>query len=734
LVDLARAVATVVHNRRKLGSIQIFNLQSFQAAVLKVATTVASITGASLDVEGVLNFTDRPFLGHTLDCTAFKDLFGFNFLGTLSYVLTEFDQHVPDSITSKGFHMAPKHQSYFMPCPICGSVDQQMVLDLGNQPFADVYLNEEAKSLLLPRFPLKLVRCKACNHFHLSEVSGEMEVFAHHHRQSERGNLVLARHFKWLAKKVVKESGHDSKGSVLDIGCNDGSFLDHFKQFQGWTTFGVDPEESMAFLAGKKGHTIHVGFWDRDQGLNFDELTSRNELTAIVAQNVLSRISDPVEFLKACSGVMGRQTKLYIQTTQCDMLQPGQFGSINHRHISYFTAHSFQKVAELSGLYITSFEKVDVEEAACLVTMKLKEQFNVSTNSLSLSLHLSQEKENGITSEFTYEKYAKNAHLIRDYLVGQINDFRRQGFTVGGFNPEAQGITLLHFLMNDSKRTGNTFTPLFEFILDDAVGNQDIYCPGTSIPVLSHDKLVKIDADKPMLLVVFARHHLDEISGMMKAIFDGVREKVIVILPFPIPSVVQLDLKAMGKRKSQTILRTMPYHPTLIPNVYHNNQRNKTLLITHLRNEEMLMPFFIIQHAPMFDHAIHIDFDSNDKTHYLVEKYAPPSWRIVSSVTGKSFDVIKTDDQVMAWEMVHNDQWSICLTITEFLMYPNLRQSLHERQLKKPGPEVIQFRGLEMVGNDLLPLQHFTSLPKQRHEFAVTRIKKRYNRMIHVSS
>ena len=132
-------------------------------------------------------------------------------------------------------------------------------------------------------------------------------------------STTLAVYFEWLAKKVVHESGGMTTiGSVLDIACNDGSFLDHFKQF-GWKTFGADPAKNLGPIARAKGHKISTGFWGQD--LDSEEMPIQNELTAIVAQNVLAHVPDPVGFLKACAKAMGRKTKLYFQMSQCNMHQ-----------------------------------------------------------------------------------------------------------------------------------------------------------------------------------------------------------------------------------------------------------------------------------------------------------------------------------------------------------------------------------------------------------------------------
>ena len=130
----------------------------------------------------------------------------------------------------------------------------------------------------------------------------------------------------------------------------------------------MDPAKNLAELAAKKGHSVKSGFWPlREYPEDFPRGSS---LTAITAQNVLAHVPDPVGFLKGCAEIMGVHTKLYVQTSQCNMQQLGEFDTVYHEHISFFTGHSFDKAAKLSGLQITEFATTPIHGTSCLVTLE----------------------------------------------------------------------------------------------------------------------------------------------------------------------------------------------------------------------------------------------------------------------------------------------------------------------------------------------------------------------------
>jgi hypothetical protein len=347
----------------------------------------------------------------------------------------------------------------------------------------------------------------------------------------------LANYFEWLAQKVVKESGLTSsqKGNILEIACNDGSQLDHYKQFK-WGTYGVDPAANLVKFAAAKNHTVKNGFWPTE----FPALPKGDALTAITAQNVAAHVPDVVAFLKGCANIMGPKTQLYIQTSQCNMQQLGQFDTVYHEHISFFTGHSFLKASELAGLHIIKFETTPIHGESCLVTMQLKEAASDPiSHSPSLSKRLLEEQKDGITSEFYAAKFSARANGIRDWMKNEVLTFRSKGYTVGAYAAAAKGMVLLHFMLN---RNDGDATSLLEFVLDDAPLKQDTYCPGTAIPVKKTDSLLTLDAKKPLALLIFAWNFYEEIGQRVKAALKGLRHEVLFIVPFPTPKLVKLQI------------------------------------------------------------------------------------------------------------------------------------------------------------------------------------------------
>lgn len=235
--------------------------------------------------------------------------------------------------------------------------------------------------------------------------------------------------------------------AVLEIACNDGSQLDSFKR-RGWRTYGVDAAANIVPIAVAKGHNVRVGFWGDDLS------ASQVPVDAIVAQNVLAHVPSPVAFLQACAAAMGSTTKLYIQTSQCNMHQQAQFDTAYHEHLSFFTSRSFRRAAELSKLQVIDFMVTPIHGDSCLWTLMRADvaveghaKQNDGNVAAPFAMRLEKEAADGLMTDFFYDRFSARAHAIRDWLLRYIRGLQASGHRLFAYGAAAKGMTLRHFLI-----------------------------------------------------------------------------------------------------------------------------------------------------------------------------------------------------------------------------------------------------------------------------------------------
>lgn len=105
----------------------------------------------------------------------------------------------------------------------------------------------------------------------------------------------------------------------------------------------------------------------------------------------------------------------------------------------------------------------------------------------------------------------------------------------------------------------------------------------------------------------------------------------------------------------------------------------KKTLISHIWNEEYLLPFWLNHHKKHFDHGIIIDYHSTDRSVEIIKEICP-TWEVVPS-TNKKMGALFMDREIEDIERKHPG-WKMVLSTTEFLVgnYKKLDTILEKNQ------------------------------------------------------
>jgi hypothetical protein len=414
------------------------------------------------------------------------------------------------------------------------------------------------------------------------------------------------------------------------------------------------------------------------------------------------------------------------------MHEDGQFDTVYHEHISFFTMHSFKVAAELSNLTILSFETVPIHGISCFWTLSRekkawKSSIQWQNKSSSVQQRLSKEVALGLTTDFFYERYNSRATATGMWLEAQLARLKRSGYRIGAYGAAAKGMVLLHFMLG----RGGRAPAQLEFVLDDAPMKQGTFCPGTRIPIQRTSFVAELlkDSPQPLAIIVFAWNFLEEIRAKLTAIATAATphaEPILIVQPFPSPRVLWLNGKTVNNMIYQPApVSKLPHHPSVSgAPASANSTWRRVMLTSHFFNEEFLLPYWIRHHAHMFDKAVLIDYNSTDRSVQIIKELAPPNWIVVNSSVAH-FGAAELDIQVMSVQKSHPDFWHIALTTTEFLVHADLRGSLAVLDGERP----VRIRAVMMVGNDSRPLGRYKDLATQR-SLCTTSAASRYARLI----
>jgi 2-polyprenyl-3-methyl-5-hydroxy-6-metoxy-1,4-benzoquinol methylase len=392
-------------------------------------------------------------------------------------------------------------------CLCCGSEKLKLVLDLNEQPLANSFKKTAEEDE--PTFPLQLNICEECTHLQLSHAVNPDLLFKNYLYVSGTSQT-LRDYFDWFAKRTL-EYFEMSPKTVLDIACNDGSQLNSFKAL-GLKTYGVDPAENLHVLSNAN-HEVVCDYFKEKYVYHY----KMKELDIITAQNVFAHNDYPLDFLLQCKEIMHDKSRLFIQTSQADMIKNNEFDTIYHEHLSFFNSSSMSALAARAGLHIIDIQKTPIHGNSYLFVMSKRPGARPS-----VQLQSDQEREQGLQDMNTYLAYADHCYTIIGDLNSTLDHYRDLGYKLVGYGAAAKGNTLLNF--------GKT---KLDMIIDDNPMKQGLYSPGMSIPVLAIDALESL-GDTKVAFVPLAWNFFKEISSKIKTKRD--QEGDVFIKYFPIVS------------------------------------------------------------------------------------------------------------------------------------------------------------------------------------------------------
>ena len=391
-------------------------------------------------------------------------------------------------------------------CVCCGKSNLSLVLDLNNQPLANSYHKEDE---LLEEYPLGLNLCEDCYHLQLTHIVNPDLLFKNYLYCSGT-TQTLRDNFEWFSNFVLENSDIEVE-TVLDIACNDGSQLDCFKS-KGIETYGIDPAENLYELSSKN-HSVICDYFDSSL---YDRM-----FDVIIAQNVFAHNENAKKFLDDCEQLMHDDSKLYIQTSQADMIRNNQFDTVYHEHISFFNINSFNELVKRTNLNLIDVIKTPVHGVSYLFVLSKQDMITpyYIRNKHRIQNLIDVERETGLYSKKTYEDYKRNILNIVESFKKVVKHVQGE-YPVIGYGAAAKGNTFLNFA--DIK---------LDYVIDDNELKQGLYTPGTNIEIKSVELLKEYGEDDRILFVPLAWNFYDEIRKRIKKVRDNKNDRFLKYFP-----------------------------------------------------------------------------------------------------------------------------------------------------------------------------------------------------------
>lgn len=407
-------------------------------------------------------------------------------------------------------------------CQVCGSRDLTLALSLGFVPPVNEVHRPRTAGSGQVAYPLDLLRCPVC---HLVQLGVELParvLFPAEYPYRSGTTKILRDNFADLARETEAVLG-DAKGSlVVDIGSNDGTLLEAFRQ-RGFRVHGVEPTGAAAD-AMARGIDTTEAYFDIEVARAL-----RGRLGAarvVTAANVFAHMAKIDLVVDAIAALLDRDGIFVSESHYLgDLVETVQVDTVYHEHLRYYSLHSLMTLLARHGFEPFQVQRIPTHGGSIRVYAAAAGGRPVEPSVPAL---LAEERASGIIDGSALRTLAERAARARRRLPRLLGDLVTAGKRVYGIGAPSRASTLINFTGID--------VDLLETVLEvpdsPKIGG---LIPGTRIPI-EHER--RLFDDPPDYALLLSWHIADELIPKLRSKgFAGG-----FVIPLPEPRVVTGDM------------------------------------------------------------------------------------------------------------------------------------------------------------------------------------------------
>jgi len=400
-----------------------------------------------------------------------------------------------------------------MSCRSCHSVRLEMILDLGRQAWGNDFIPIKDRRISAT-YPLQLFYCHSCHMTQLGHTVDKETMFVEHAYLSGTTNSLKA-HFVDVAENVLRRRPIGDQEYVLDIGGNDGTFLEHFKK-NGLKVLNVDSGRLQATKSNEKGVPCLNQFFNEQAA---DQILKMHGPAAVIhGSGIFFHLEELHGVFKGIKKLLNQDNGLLVAEFIYlpDMIRNLAYDQIYHEHLLYYMIHSFQALLNQFGLEIYDAHLDPIHGGSCVAFITHTGLTKRTERLLEL---MSQEEQEGFLQIDVYKEFAGKVDRSRERLVELIRSLHAAGKKIYALGAPVKGSTMINYCH------------LTERDLECAVEINpykcNTYIPGTKIPVYHQN-----DVQDPDVYLLLAWNFKDEILPKMAA-YRNKGGKILVPIPEP---------------------------------------------------------------------------------------------------------------------------------------------------------------------------------------------------------
>ena len=371
-----------------------------------------------------------------------------------------------------------------MRCKNCYNNKLNKVFKIGKQPISSVFFKE--KKFKLKKYSLDLYKCKSCDLVQFSKLPPLDDMYGLTYGYNTSLSPLMVEHMKNKYREIKKKYPDQIKKQILDIGSNDGTFLNFFHNTKKKNLFGIDPSSKKFLKNYKKNINVTVDFFSKK---NLKKSLSKSSFDRkfglVTSFAMFYDIENPNSFCRDIFQILEKNGLWILEFSYLPLLFKNlTYDQICHEHVTYYSLITFEKILKNNGMKIIDLSFNEINGGSIeVVCAKNKSKHKVS----SIVKETIQNEKKILPNIFNL--FQNRVDNIKTSLKEILKNIKSKDIVAYGASTKGN-IVLNHLNLTNKN---------ISYICDANEFKYNRYAPGSNIKIISKKEMRKL---KPKYLLV----------------------------------------------------------------------------------------------------------------------------------------------------------------------------------------------------------------------------------------
>jgi methylation protein EvaC len=304
----------------------------------------------------------------------------------------------------------------------------------------------------------------------------------------------MINHFQDYSQWIIENYPNNNK-KLIEIGSNDGTFLQNFKN-KNFETIGFEPSSNVSKIAANKGLNSVNEFFNTENVKKFNKFINQTDI--ICAANVICHVPDLSDLFEAVDLCLNKNgVFIFEEPYMGSMFSKVSYDQIYDEHIYMFSASSVNKICKLFDMELINVVKQITHGGSLRYICGRKNVHKINDNVEKL---LTEEQLKNLDNSESCFQFKKECELSKSKLRKKLYGFKSLGKKICGYAATSKSTTILNYC--------DIGLDVIDYICDTTKEKIGKFSPGKHIPIKSMDFFYE---NLPDVAFLFAWNHKKEI-------------------------------------------------------------------------------------------------------------------------------------------------------------------------------------------------------------------------------